>query len=254
MKKYLIVDLKMRKQEQDFLKSLGYRLIYTCISNNVYAEISSHVDIFCSKIGDNLILEPNFFKVFTNLNEYNEIKNKVNVISGSTYISDCATAYNVCALDNFLISNIKSTDTNVINIAKKNNLEIIDVKQKYAKCSVSKLNCNNFVTLDKGIKKRVDIFKKEKSSNDSNRINALYLPQQDFNIKLINSYGKYSSMCGFLGGATCVIDDKYIIFGDIENVEQPSRNIIIDFVKKCGLELIDFKGLDIIDYGGVIEL
>ena len=249
MKKYLIIDSRMRKQEQEFLKSLGYYLIYTNLSDNVYSEISSHVDIFCCKIGDNLILEPNFFNTFINLAEYGDIKKRFNVISGSSDITKNITVYNACVLGDFLISSIKNTDKNILIEAQKLNLKIINVNQRYAKCSISVANCNNIITLDNSI----DKYNNENKISNMH-INMIYLPQHDFNIKLLNSFGKYSFMYGFLGGATCVIDNKYIIFGDINNIKNQSRDKLINFVNKCGLELIDFKGLDIIDYGGVIEI
>ena len=54
--KYIIIDNRMRKTEKEFLKSLGYILIELPKSNKTYPEISSHVDIFCSKIYETLIV------------------------------------------------------------------------------------------------------------------------------------------------------------------------------------------------------
>ena len=54
---YILIDKRMRNVEKNMLKYLGYKLVPIETSNNVYAEISSHVDIFTTKIGDTLIVE-----------------------------------------------------------------------------------------------------------------------------------------------------------------------------------------------------
>lgn len=55
--KIIIIDERMREREKQFFRNSGYTLIEIPKSNNVYPEISSHVDIFACKIDDTLILE-----------------------------------------------------------------------------------------------------------------------------------------------------------------------------------------------------
>lgn len=55
--KNIIIDCRMREIEKELFKSLGYNLIELQMSENVYAEISSHVDIFVAKIGDSVVVE-----------------------------------------------------------------------------------------------------------------------------------------------------------------------------------------------------
>lgn len=57
-------------------------------------------------------------------------------------------------------------------------------------------------------------------------------------------------MNGFIGGSSCIIDNKFILFGDSDKLNSKSK--LVDFLNKQKLELIDFKNLEIIDYGGVI--
>lgn len=57
---------------------------------------------------------------------------------------------------------------------------------------------------------------------------------------------------GFIGGASCVLDDKFILFGDANHLE--NRDVLVHFIERYGLELVDFMGFDIIDYGGIITL
>ena len=59
-------------------------------------------------------------------------------------------------------------------------------------------------------------------------------------------------MNGFIGGATAIINNNFILFGDIEKMKNKDK--ILDHIKKYDLELIDFKNLEINDYGSVITI
>lgn len=61
--KYSIIDCRMRECEKEFLQSLGYRLIEIPKSEEVYPEISSHVDIFACKINNTIFLEKSIFEL-----------------------------------------------------------------------------------------------------------------------------------------------------------------------------------------------
>ena len=70
------------------------------------------------------------------------------------------------------------------------------------------------------------------------------------NIKLLKRDGTESTMKGFIGGATLVFDNKFVLFGDINKLEYTDE--IIKHINKYGLELVSFDGLDVYDYGGGI--
>lgn len=59
-------------------------------------------------------------------------------------------------------------------------------------------------------------------------------------------------MHGFIGGASFKIHNKFILFGDSNYLR--SKNEIINFLNKYNLELVDFKNLNIYDYGGIISI
>lgn len=75
---------------------------------------------------------------------------------------------------------------------------------------------------------------------------------EENNIRLIDKNGFKTNMSGFIGGASCVLDNKFILFGDINYLE--NKDVLIGFVEKYGLELVYFEGLEIIDYGGIVFL
>lgn len=51
----------MRACEKEFLRNLGYSLIEIPKSDEVYPEISSHVDIFACKIKNSIFAEKTIF-------------------------------------------------------------------------------------------------------------------------------------------------------------------------------------------------
>ena len=48
------------------------------------------------------------------------------------------------------------------------------------------------------------------------------------------------------------IKNKIIVFGDLDKID--FQNKIRSFIHERNLEVIEFKGLDVIDYGGLIEV
>lgn len=75
---------------------------------------------------------------------------------------------------------------------------------------------------------------------------------EENNIKLLKRDGTESTMRGFIGGATLVFDNKFVLFGDINKLEY--KDEIIKHINKYGLELVSFDGLDVYDYGGGIVI
>lgn len=116
---YILIDKRMRNVEKNMLKYLGYKLVPIETSNNVYAEISSHVDIFTTKIGDTLIVEKSKYDDLVFMlkdTEYNIISGKENV--EMKYPNDIK--YNVCIIGNYAVHNFKYTDKVVLKELKEN--------------------------------------------------------------------------------------------------------------------------------------
>ena len=151
-------------------------------------------------------------------------------ISGHSDIFYCKLQNKIICAPNAPIIGSKYTDSMISTN--------ITVKQGYTKCSICVTSKNSCITSDRGIDK---ILK-------GNGINSAFIEEN--NIKLLKKDGKYSDMKGFIGGASFVFDNKFVLFGDIENLE--SKEKIIEHLKKYELELVDFKGLEVNDYGGVI--
>ncbi len=237
--KYLLIDERMRDVEKQTLKNLGYELIEIKKSINVYPEISSHVDIFACKVKDKIIIEKSAYKMLKN-----KLNNDENIlISGKTMISydyPNDIKYNVCIVGNKAIHNFKHTDSKITQELEKNNFEIINVKQGYSNCSIAVIDEKSIILSDRGLYNNL--------KNSGLDILFLdYIPD----IKLFDENGEYSQKNGFIGGAISRIGDNIVVFGDLDKIDYYCN--IRKFIESKNLKIIDFEGLDVVDYGGVIE-
>ncbi len=259
--KIIVVDKKIDKVYLEYINRMGYRYILNKGIDSLYEEISSHTDICFCKIGDTVIAEKT---IYNNLEE--NIKKKYNIVEGSTILQSTYPydiAYNVFTTSNIAIHNFKYTDSHVLDLLQKNGYTKININQGYTNCSISYIDEETIVTSDKIIADKLVKLHFE----------VLYIPNECIDIKLINKKDKYieernkedknkkdnknyeySKMSGFIGGATTRIDDKYIVFGDIRNIGKEYADKLVNMLKKRNIELIDFKGQDIVDYGGVIQI
>ncbi len=237
---YILIDSRMRNVEKNMLKYLGYKLVEIERSNNVYAEISSHVDIFTTKIGDTLIVEKSKYDDLVFMlkdTEYNIESGKEEV--GLNYPEDIK--YNVCMVGNYAIHNFKYTDKHVLKRLKESEYELINVEQGYTNCSIAVIDDRSVITTDKKIAEKL-------IANNLSVLLLDYIPD----IKLKDEYGNYSNMTGFIGGAIGKVDNNIIIFGDLDKIDRDNK--IRDFIESRHLKVIDFDGLDVIDYGGIVEV
>ena len=234
MKKIAIIDNRMRKIEKEKLIELGYELIEINTSTKVYPEISSHVDIFACKVRDKIIIEPTQYQ---NIMPY--VKN---IIKGQDEIQEKYPddiKYNVCTIGKKAIHNFQYTDAKLKQELINNNYELINTTQGYTNCSIAVIDENSAIVSDKGLYKILKF----------HDIDTL-LVENNLDIKLLNGEN-YSSKKGFIGGCITRLDDSIIVFGDLKKIDIDGR--IRDFITSKKIKIIEFKGLDIIDYGGLIE-
>lgn len=237
--KNIIIDNKMRKIEKNFLESLGYSIVELPKCNNVYEEISSHTDIFISKLGNNIIVDPSIYEFI--LSKLNNSEN-INIIKGDIEVKEkypLDIPYNVCVIGNYAIHNFKYTSLKLLDFLKKEKYNLINVNQGYTNCSIAVIDDNSIIINDKGLYETLSKYD----------FDILFI-EDELDIKLLKNDGEYSSKKGFIGGCISRIENKVIIFGDIDRIDK--NGIISDFIKKRELEIVDFKGQDIIDYGGIV--
>lgn len=236
--KTLIIDERMRTIEKEKLKTLGYELIEIKQNRKVYQEICSHVDIFTCKIGEKIIIEPS---------QYNNIKKQLQSLDklekGKEEIEEKYPKdikYNVCIIGKKAIHNFEYTDFKLKEELKKQKYELINTTQGYTNCSIAVIDSNSAIVTDKGLYKILQ----------KHNIDVLYL-KNELDIKLLKGQ-EYSSRKGFIGGAISRVGENIIIFGELSKIDKDEQ--IKKFIEKRKLKIIEFKGLDIIDYGGILEI
>lgn len=233
----------MRKQEKEYIKSLGYEILEVSHNQDLYDEIAAHVDISYVQIKDKVITSPDRFVELSKITEC--IVGKTDITR--EYPKD--VPYNVCIMGKNAIHNFKWTDEVIKEILEKEEFNLIDVRQGYTKCSIAVIDENSCITSDMGIAKKLM----------DNGIDVLFVYEPD--IKLLKRtnpnetiqnrmFFKYSDMQGFIGGAMARIDDEIILFGDVNKLLNKDK--IISFIESKGLKFKWFEELDIIDYGSIV--
>ena len=243
MTKYAVVDFRMRKIEKEYIKSLGYEIIENGFNLNTYDEIASHVDIYYLKVGDMVFCSPEK----KGLVPFNTVSCTTPI--GRDYPLD--VPYNVCVVGNKAIHNFKYTDNIVKFYLERHGYNLIQVEQGYANCSTCVIDDNSCITSDIGIAKALmdagvdTLFVTEPDIKLKKRLSDVF--KDESRMSFVDS-----NMQGFIGGAMSLLGDTVILFGDVQNLV--NGNKIQRFIEKKGLKFHHFEGLDVVDYGGVLEV
>ena len=232
----------MRKVEKEYIQSLGYELIENRFNLNTYDEIASHPDVYYTEVGDTVFCDPNRF-----LEGFNCIKGMAE--AKGNYPIDIP--YNLAIVGKVAVHNFEYTDELLKIYLQKSGYNLVHVEQGYSKCSTCVIGDNACIVSDMGIARKLLDYD----------VDVLYVSEPD--IKLLKRTNKifvdesrmsfeYSEMSGFIGGAIVRLGDEVILFGDVANLINGKK--IQKFIESKGLKFHYFEGLDVIDYGGVIEV
>ena len=232
MQKKIIIDNRMRSIERTKLKELGYKLLEIKENKNLYPEISSHVDILACKVGEKIVVEPT---QYANFQEYE------NFIKGQETVQEkypLDIKYNICTIGKKAIHNFQNTDSKLKELLINDGYELINTTQGYTNCSIAVIDDNSAIVSDQGLYKILKFHGIE-----------VLLVNNNLDIKLFNS-NKYSDKKGFIGGCVSSLEESIIVFGDLNKIDSDGR--IREFITSKNLNIIEFEGLDVIDYGGII--
>ncbi|MGD2278851.1 MAG: hypothetical protein PVH45_02005 [Candidatus Omnitrophota bacterium] len=140
--------------------------------------------------------------------------------------------YNVARIGKTVFHNLAHTDPVILRSAQKSGLELVNVAQGYARCSVLPAGKEALITADRTIAeaargKGFDVLKISPGS--------VILPGEEY---------------GFIGGAGgCMPDGSLIMLGDIDHHPEASR--IKNFLIKHSVQYVDIAGLPLYDAGGL---
>ncbi len=116
-----------------------------------------------------------------------------------------------------------------LQFAKDNGIEVVNVKQGYAKCSTVVLGDTGIITADKGIAKTAKSICKVLLIDEG----GIMLPPYEY---------------GFIGGASFVLGDKVFFFGDIK--KHKNADSISRFISECGYTAVSLSDESLCDFGG----
>lgn len=230
-----VIDGRVSEDIEKNLYSMGIRLIKTNKTDGLYEAISYHPDILMHHLGGNeIVAAPNINHeiIYKLEDEGFKIIIGKKILTG-TYPFDIS--YNVARLGNKAFCSIKYTDEILLQKLYEKNIEIININQGYAKCSICIVSKEAVITSDRGIYKELQ----------KNNIDVLLVTPG--NIKLFNmDYG-------FIGGASGSVSNSGIaFFGSIEL--HPNYKEIQKFVSKYNKKVINLSKNLMLDLGTLIPL
>jgi hypothetical protein len=196
--------------------------------------ISAHPDVFMTNICGKWFLDESVHNMFTFLGDF-QIESRGQA-SEEKYKYPKDVYLNCVQVGKYLICNQKHTCNNVIEFAKLNNVQIIDVKQGYAKCSICVVADDAVITEDTGIAKALC----ERTNIDVLVIEKGHVELQGYEY-------------GFFGGCCGLIEKNLLAFnGSIE--KHPQFDKIKAFCDKHGVEIMSLSNDNLYDIGTIIRI
>lgn len=195
-------------------------------------EIAYHPDMAIHPIGENtLVVAPSVFDYYkTRLVPYGikVIKGKSKL--GKEYPNDIA--YNTILIGNHYVHKKTYTEKTIEEFYKQSNISLVEVKQGYAKCSISLVDEKSAITGDLGIAKKLRALNYDILLIKSGKIN---LPGYPY---------------GFIGGSSGHISPKEIVFtGSLD--KHPNKGEIESFIRARGIGINYLSKESIIDLGTI---
>lgn len=193
--------------------------------------VCSHADMLCCHLSEDII--------FTYSQSAGKAVQKLgiecivpDIVPQPIYPYDIAL--NCAVVGKYLVANLNYACGELLAAAQKLGLELINVKQGYARCSIAIIDANSVITADKNIaaklrEKGIDVL--------LIRPGHINLPGYDY---------------GFIGG-TCgkIAEDKILFFGNPDL--HPDGSSIRRFIESKGISVIAADG-QLFDFGGFIPI
>ena len=140
--------------------------------------------------------------------------------------------YNGCSTGKYFIHNLKYTDEELMKRVRALGLMPVDVKQGYARCSITPVDEESIITYDRGIAQQASEAGLQVLLVEPGQVE---LPGYDH---------------GFLGGTSGRVGDEIIFNGDLSEHSDFER--IAAFIEERGLRLKYFKEYPLRDIGSIV--
>ncbi|MBE6764910.1 MAG: hypothetical protein E7546_03390 [Ruminococcaceae bacterium] len=213
------------------LEGFGISVISPESDSRLPKPVRSHADMLCCHIAPDFVYA--YDKELPRKLESLGVKCAMaEHIPSDVYPEDAAL--NCAVLGKYLIANEKTASVQVLSHASSVGLEIINVRQGYARCTTAIIDENSVITADRGIVRA--------------------LREKGIDVLLINPGGielpGYGY--GFIGG-TCgkICDDTILFMGD--PMTHPDGGMICDFISSKNIKIVHTEG-NLFDFGGFIPV
>lgn len=228
-----MVDNRIYKRSADFLIKSGYSLVNIQRVSGFDLPISSHPDIFVTKIFDRIFADRAVNNLFTIKKGIEFCEREVPSVDNIKYPYDIA--FNCVQVGNNLICNKKYTHSRIIEFAESMNMTIIDVKQGYTKCSTCVVSENAIITEDECIADNC-----KKHGIDVLKIDKGYVKLKGYDY-------------GFIGGCCGLIEDDLLVFNGNINLH-PNIYSISEFCKSRNVKIVSMCDEILYDVGSIIRI
>lgn len=233
--KTVIMDYRTDDEILSELSHMGIEAIKTERCNELYEAINGHPDILIHHIGGNsLVIAPNIYdKVVEKF-----IKKGFALTKGATWLQRNYPeniAYNVLRLGKLAFHNTKYTDSEIVKLFEKYEVELIHVNQGYTKCSVCIVDEHSVITHDMGVARVLERY----------GIEVLVIEPGDIDIAGLDY--------GFIGGTSGLISKNTIAFtGSIKELK--SCNKIVEYLALKGINIKILSNKKIMDIGSIMPI
>jgi hypothetical protein len=230
--KNVVVDFRIRNEENSYLISLGYNVLLCPPSNLLYEAVCGHPDMLMHIYGNGVIvhkdMDTEFIQTLASLN-YSVYKSNSSL--QSKYPHD--VLLNSLCLGGLFVHSINFTDTKLLSLLKTRKL--INVKQGYTKCSTCVVTNQAVITSDISIANALTIEK----------IDVLLVPPGDIILPGLNY--------GFIGGATGLLESNVLAFyGHLDHYLYGKE--VLSFLKKHKVEPVFLRNGKLIDRGSIFRV
>lgn len=236
--KIAIVDTRIGAEAERGLMLRGYRVVTLPPFSKLSEAVASHPDMLIRRIGNEYISYADYCEeasyVFSDLSLMLRGAGVRFTFSADevapTYPKD--VGLNALKIGGKLFCRKDSASSLMLESAKTQGLEIIDVKQGYPACTVLKLNEEAVITADRGMHKVLRAHGIRVTLIEDGNIS---LPPHEY---------------GFIGGAGEVDGDTLYLFGDPMTHRDGDK--IIEAARNEGLKVVPLSSGVLRDLGGIL--
>ncbi len=218
---------------QNYNLNIPFSIIPTVCCSELPTPEQFHADLQIIHLGEDLfVCSPTVFDY------YNNTLIGARLIMGDkscNYSYPDNVLYNAAIVGNKMFGKLSCLDRKVLECAKENGLDLVNVKQGYTKCSTAIISENAVITSDHGL---AELYR-------NNNIDVLLISDGNINLPGYNY--------GFIGGCCTKISNDVLWFtGNIS--AHPDYTQILNFCKKYGCDLCFDENNPLTDIGSIIPI